>query len=170
MTPASRPTAFSIRPDAAELDALRRELGLVELRKVALEGELRPLGRTDWEFGARLGATAVQTCVATLEPVTTRVETEVTRQYVADFVEPGEGETEMPEDDTIEPLGAYIDPAAVLAEALSLALPTYPRKPDAEPVAYQVTEPGKTPMTDEDTKPFAGLAALRDALDDDGQK
>ena len=33
----------------------------------------------------------------------------------------------MPEDDTIEKLGREIDLAAVMIEALSLALPLYPR-------------------------------------------
>ena len=56
----------------------------------------------------------------------------------------------------------------VLAEALALALPDYPRG-DEEVIGEQVfTEPGKEAMTDEDAKPFAGLAALRDKLTGEG--
>jgi len=83
---------------------------------------------------------------------------------VADYEDPAEDEAEMPEDEAAEPLGTTIDPAQVMAEALALALPLYPRKPDVERVVVDVTEPGKRPMTDEDVKPFAGLAGLRDRL------
>ena len=63
--------------------------------------------------------------------------------------------------------GRGADPV-VLAEALALALPDYPRG-DEEVIGEQVfTEPGKEAMTDEDAKPFAGLAALRDKLTGEG--
>lgn len=70
----------------------------------------------------------------------------------------------MPEDDTIEPLGTWIDPAIIMIEALALALPEYPRKEEAQAETIRVTEPGKKPMTDEEARPFAGLAALKDQL------
>jgi hypothetical protein len=38
----------------------------------------------------------------------------------------------MPEDDTTEALPERLDLSAVMAEALALALPDYPRAPDAE--------------------------------------
>ena len=44
---------------------------------------------------------------------------------------------------------------------------TYPRKADAPAGDARVTEPGKVAMTDADTRPFAGLAALRDKLSGD---
>ena len=72
---------------------------------------------------------------------------------------------EVPEDDTREPLGDVIDPAAVMLEALALAVPPFPRRDDAPvPGATVVTEPGKPPMRDEDARPFAALGALRDRL------
>jgi hypothetical protein len=51
-----------------------------------------------------------------------------------------------------------------MAEALALALPDYPRAPDAELEAGQFAAPGVAPMTDDEAKPLAGLAALRDRL------
>ena len=51
-----------------------------------------------------------------------------------------------------------------MAEALALALPDYPRAPDATLENAQVTEPGIAPMSDEDARPFAALAGLRDKL------
>lgn len=73
----------------------------------------------------------------------------------------------MPEDDETEALGPEIDPAQVMIEALSLALPQYPRKDGAHLEQAIYTEPGQQAMTDDDVKPFAGLAALRDSLKKD---
>jgi uncharacterized metal-binding protein YceD (DUF177 family) len=74
----------------------------------------------------------------------------------------------MPEDDTVEPLEHDIDLNRVLIEALSLALPPWPRRDDAEMGQTTAAAEGTEPLTDEDTKPFAGLAGLRDKLKDDG--
>lgn len=163
----ARATRFDITPSASELDALRDNLGLTDLRKVRFTGEISPLGKRDWHLTARLGATVVQPCVATLEPVTTRVETEVERQYLAEFEDPDEPEAEMPDDDNVEALGTHIDPLAVLSESLSLALPLYPRANGTDPVSLQITEPGKEALRDEDTKPFAALAKLKDSMKPD---
>ncbi|MEO1238284.1 MAG: YceD family protein, partial [Pseudomonadota bacterium] len=129
-----------------------------------LEGRMIPEGQSDWRLEAKLGATVVQTCVVTLTPVTTRIDVPVTRRYLA-YMEPvpDAGEIEMPEDDTIEPLPGAIDLHAVLAEALALALPDFPRAPDASLENHTFTEPGKAPLSDADIKPFAALKALRDS-------
>lgn len=160
------PTRFDLKPDAEACAALARDLGILALRKLRFEGEIRALGKRDWRLTGRLGATAVQACVVTLEPVTTRIDTDVTRTYLADFTEPEEGETEMPEDDTTEALASHIDPAAVMAEALAIALPDYPRKEGAELGEAVFAEDGAEPIRDADLKPFAALAALRDKLKD----
>ena len=70
----------------------------------------------------------------------------------------------MTEDDTIERLGAWIDPAVVMIEALTLAVPDYPRKDDVTLGEAVYTKPGDAPMTEADARPFAGLAGLRDKL------
>ncbi len=158
------PTAFDLRPGAEVLKALAAELGLQGLRKLRFAGQIAAQGRKDWVLTGELGATVVQPCVVTLEPVTTRIDTEVRRTFLADMPEIEAEEVEMPEDDTLEQLGPVIDPAVVMAEALALALPLYPRTPDAALGESVFAEPGVTPMRDEDTRPFAGLAGLRDAL------
>lgn len=163
----STPTPFSIIPDATELAALVETLGLVGLRKLRLEGTVRPLGTADWQLTAKLGATVVQSCVVTLDPVTTRVEADVFRVFLRDYEETDEPEVEMPEDENAEPLGVWINLAAVMEEELALALPAYPRTQEsAEPTTLRVTEPGKTPMTDEQARPFAGLADFKAQLED----
>lgn len=166
-----RETVFDLRPTPDETAAIAEALELQGLRKVRLAGALRPLGKSDWELTAELGATAVQSCVVTLAPVTTRIDEEVRRTYVAGLQMPEADEAEMPEDDETEPLGPVIDLGAVLVESLSLALPDFPRADGAELGETVLTEPGKAPMRDEDARPFAGLAGLREALgksDDEG--
>jgi uncharacterized metal-binding protein YceD (DUF177 family) len=82
------------------------------------------------------------------------------RRYLADWVEPEAEESEVPEDDSVEPLTEVIDAGAVLAEALALALPPYPRAPGAEFGELTAAAPGAEPLTDEKLRPFAGLAEL----------
>ncbi len=168
--PARKPTRFDLSPSAPELAAIAAEIGADSLRKVRLQGELRPLGRTDWELEAKLAATVVQPCVVTLAPVTTRLDEKVERRWLRDMPEPTGEEAEMPEDDTSEPLGAVIDLGVVLTEALALALPLYPRAEGAELEEDAFTEPGKAPLRDEEIRPFAGLASLRDRLANDNDK
>ncbi len=165
--PQNAPTPFELRPGAADLEALKQELDLLGLRKLSFVGKVQAQGKRDWVLIGKLGATVIQPCVITLEPVTTRIETLVHRTFLADWAEPDEPEFEIPENDETEALGPVIDPAAVMAEALSLALPQYPKKDDAALDQNAFTEPGKQAMSDEDVKPFAGLAGLRDALKKD---
>ncbi|MEO9780291.1 MAG: DUF177 domain-containing protein [Sedimentitalea sp.] len=165
--PQNAPTAFELHPGPDTQKALANELGLSGLRKLRFVGEVNAQGRRDWELTGKLGATVVQPCVVTLEPVTTRIDVDVRRLYVADLPDVSEEEVEMPEDDNVERLGKVIDPGAVMAEALTLALPLYPRKDGIEAENATFAEKGIKPMTDDDARPFAGLAELRDALKKD---
>jgi len=47
---------------------------------------------------------------------------------------------------------------------LCLTLPEYPRAEGATLGESIYTQPGEAPMRDEDARPFAGLAALKDQL------
>ena len=167
----TRKQAFRLEPNNDERAQIAEALDLLGLKKLRFEGHVVPDGSTDWTLQAKLGATVVQPCVVTLDPVTTRIDTDVTRRYVRDMPDVGDAsEVEMPEDDALEALPETLDLSAVMAEALALALPDFPRAEGVEPIDISVTEPGKTPMTDEDAKPFAGLAALRDQLKDDSDE
>jgi uncharacterized metal-binding protein YceD (DUF177 family) len=68
-------------------------------------------------------------------------------------------------DETLEPLVRAVDLGAVMAEALALALPAWPRAEGAEIGQRTFARPGTRPMTDEGARPFAGL---RDILSDRG--
>lgn len=158
-----QPFTFLIEPDAEARAALAGELGITQVRKLRFAGALTPEGRADWLLQADLGATVVQPCVVTLAPVTTRIDQTVTRRYLVRWQDPEAGsETEMPEDDTAEPLPEVLDLAEVMAEALALALPDYPRADGADLGEAVFTEPGAEPLTEERVHPFAALAKLKD--------
>ncbi|TDT77281.1 uncharacterized protein DUF177 involved in 23S rRNA accumulation [Litoreibacter halocynthiae] len=163
--PSRKATQISYIPDTDAMAQLAEEMDLSALRKMRLEGTLQPLGNKDWRLEARFGATVVQPCVVTLEPVTTRIEEPVLRQYLSDWQPPTDAEAEMDGDDVSEPLPDAIDIAEVAAEALALAVPRYPRIDGAKLAQTDFTEPGAEAMTDEDVKPFAGLASLKAKLE-----
>lgn len=160
--------AFDLRPEDALREEIAARLDLLGLRKLRFHGSVAPSGARDLKLDAMLGATVVQPCVVTGDPVTTRIDVPVLRAYLAEMEMPTTDEAEMPEDDEAEPLPATIDLAAVMEEALAIALPDWPRAEGVEPIDMTVTEPGVAPMTDEDAKPFAGLKALRDKLSGEG--
>lgn len=166
----TRPTPFALKPGAAEREALAGALGIPVVRKLAFSGVIAPEGPRDLVLEGDLGATVVQDCVVTGAPVTTRIDEAVTRRYLADYSDPVGDEAEMPEDDTAEDLPAVIDLGVVMAEALALALPPWPRAEGVDPIEISVTEPGKAPMTDADVRPFAALKNLRGDADDTGSE
>jgi uncharacterized metal-binding protein YceD (DUF177 family) len=102
--------------------------------------------------------------------VQTRVDTPVSLTYSADY-EFNDDDTivEMTIDETIEPLTDEIDLASIAIEAVAMALPDYPRSQNAQLESAVFSESGIAPMTDEDTKPFASLASLKDKLSKDGK-
>jgi uncharacterized metal-binding protein YceD (DUF177 family) len=156
---------FDIAPSEPEAAALARLLDARAVRKLRFEGRLTPLPRGGWQLDGRLGATVVQTCVVTLEPVTTRVDQPLSRRFLP---EAAAGAAELvispDEDDEVEPLGDRIDLGLVATEALALALPAYPRKPGV--TFGPASADGGAPVIDEsELKPFAALAALRGKLD-----
>lgn len=160
---------FDLAPGSDICAALARDLDLTSLRKLSFRGAISPEGKADFRLDAQLGATVVQPCVVTMEPVTTRIDEAVLRRFLHDWHAPDDrDEIEMPEDDSTEPLPAEIDLIAVLREALALALPDYPRAPGAALAQTDFAADGVTPLSDEDVKPFAALSALKQKLDDPG--
>ncbi|KPQ13895.1 MAG: putative ACR protein [Rhodobacteraceae bacterium HLUCCO18] len=160
------PQHFELRPEAPERALLAEELAINAVRKLRFAGTLEPEGARDWRLVAELGATVVQPCVVTLAPVTTRIDTHVTRGYLADWQEPTGEEAEMPEDDDAEPLPDTVDLMRVLEEALALSLPAFPRAPGVVLGEIEARPPGAAPIeADPAERPFAALAELKKRLD-----
>ncbi|MEM9716154.1 MAG: DUF177 domain-containing protein [Pseudomonadota bacterium] len=156
---------FEIELGKSDLDELIARLDLVKLSKVRFEGRLSPEGGSDIELTATLGATAVQACVVTLAPVSTRIDAKLTRTFTE--IEPAAdsaSEFEFSEDDPEDALPGEFVLLDLLTEALAMELPVYPKAEGAELEQSNFAEPGVEPMTDEDARPFAGLAALKEKL------
>ena len=172
--PNKRTSRYEVLPDAKVRLEIMLALNLIELRKLRFSVEIEPMGKKGWHLSADLGATVVQACVVTTDPVMTRIDDVVARRFVVDWQRPeGGDEFEMPADDTIEELSDIIDIGEIMVEALALALPQYPKVKGAELSEAVFTQPGNVPMKDEDARPFAGLKALREGLtknDETGEK
>jgi len=162
------PTAFEYTPSDAQVAALKERMDLLGLRKMRLTGQIVPEGKADWRLTGHLGVTVVQPCSITLEPVTTRLEEDIARRYTDAYVAPAEGEAEMPEDETLEPLPDAIELFELAEETLALALPAFPRAQGAEAGDIGASPPGAAPDGDAETSasPFAALADLRRKLED----
>lgn len=152
-------------PAAPWRGALIAELELLDLRKTRLEVEIAPVSG-GFTLTGILGATVVQPCVVTLDPVTTRIDVPLARSYLSTLPDPSEEEAEIPEDVNLEPLGPVIDLEALLVEALALALPDYPRADGAELATTAVSMETDTEETPQNPKPFAGLESLKNKLSD----
>jgi len=163
--PKSKNTSFDVKFSDAEMIVIASILSAVSVKKMRIMGNISPSGTKDWILKATIGATVTQTCVVTLDPVQTRVDTPITLIFSADYqVEGGDSVTEMTTDENIEPLTDVIDLATIAIEAIALALPDYPKSPNAQLEVSTFAAKGIKPMTDADTKPFASLASLKDKL------
>ena len=161
---------FDFRPSDEVVGDLMRDLELLSLSKLRLQGRLFALGWRSWVLSAHLGATVVQHCVVSLDPVSTRIDAPVERKFVPlAEIEPiqvsEDEEIEMDQDDIIEPLEAELDLLTILSESLALELPAYPRSKGAVLKTAMFSAAGLAPMSDEDAKPFAELAAFKAKLE-----
>ncbi len=157
--------AFSVTLDDDAITAMNAALGTISLKKFSFSGQIKSMDKGDWVVTGTVGATATQSCVITLEPVKTRIDVPVKRVFVKEFEEADEDSVaEMPDDVEKDPLGTEIDLGLIAQEVIALNLPEYPRADGASLENAQFTKPGNAPMTDDDAKPFAGLAALKDKL------
>lgn len=162
---AHKAISFDEAPTEAEAEAVREALGLRGLRKMRFTGELSPIGKRGWLVEGTLGASITQECVVTLEPVKARIDTEVSLRFLPEAMIEDDTPEDVLEDD-VEALGEIIDLGHVAVEALSLAMPDYPRSEAAELVHVTAEPEGAAPIKEEETKAFAGLAALREKMAD----
>lgn len=155
-----KPTRFNWKPNSKERAYLARALDLQAVNSMSFTGELRPFGKQDFELKAELVADVTQSCVITLAPVPAQISEPVERRYVLGWQEPEADEFEISAEDISEPLPDTIDLRDIAREALSLALPPYPRAQNAELGEAVFAEPGTEAMKDDDLRPFAALASL----------
>ncbi len=164
-TKTPRPIAVEATPDeCADVAAM---LDLKGVKSLSVEAEIAPAGEGVWRVHGGVTAKVVQSCVVTLAPVKAQVEEPFDRIF-SRFAEEDTAidiDIEYDEDDPAEPLGEGVDIGAIAVEALSLGLEPYPRAPGAAFETVSATPPGAEPLSPEATKPFAGLASLKKAME-----
>jgi uncharacterized metal-binding protein YceD (DUF177 family) len=146
------PFCQRITASEAERGALARRFDLLSLDRLEAEVELRREPAGTILLSAAFEAAFTQECIVTLDPVAGEVRERFRLRYGAP-----EAEDEAPasdDDPAFEPLaGDIIDIGEAVAQEFSLALPPFPRVPDA---AIDIEAP-----EDDDGGPFAALAKLR---------
>ena len=153
----SRDNEFDIDPDAAARARIVAEMDLIALPQLRFAGHVRASGADDWALSGKLVAKVVQPCAITLDPVETDISEDVSLIFSPHVTAPDEEEVEMG-DESVEPLGQWIQLGDIALEALALALPVRPIAPGAEMPEEATDDDGAD--EEEARKPFAGLADL----------
>lgn len=150
---------FAVTASPGEREALRRRFDLLAIGGLVATGTVSPGPLpSSLLVEGHLVADAVQTCVATLEPVPEHVEADFRRLFQLGGEEDvAKSEIEIdPLDDLPEPLaGPMLDIGEIVAEELSLSLDPYPRAPGAEDL------PAVHRAGSGEDGPFAALARRR---------
>ena len=134
-----------------DLTRLAHWAGVDEVRSFAAQVELSRLSRTRFAYEAELEADIVQSCVVTLEPVTTHIVRHISRDLHFSprlHAESGELTLAAGDENTPEEIPSLdYDLAAPLLEEFVLSIDPYPRKQGAafEPPAQPV-EPPESPF------------------------
>lgn len=152
-----------IEANEAERQAIASIAGLRDLPRLAASFDLVPAGDGQVLVRGRVQATVGQTCVVTLDPLTSEIDEQVDVTF-APAVEqvPARPDSDEDTEDPPEPIvNGEIDLGSLAAEFLILGLDPYPRKPG---VAF---EPVIQPADPAD-HPFAALATLKNG-DSSGQ-
>lgn len=165
--PQNKPRRFAMRWEQSDLTDHLEVMELRALSKVSIEGDIQAEGGKNWRLTAKVGASAVQACVVTMEDVKTRLDVDITRRYIADFeAHEAEFASEEDLDDEAEPVPEQINLLDLALETVSLNLDDFPRKQGEELDPVLAAPEGVEPLTDDAVKPFAGLAALKAKMED----
>ncbi len=147
------PFRQQIQATADERERLAAQFDLVALDRLTATVTLRRQPGENVLLEAEFEAAFAQNCVITLEPVSDTVLASFSLLY-GPAEEPGAELEPGPDDPTFEALtGDAIDIGEAVAQELSLALPEFPRHPDAPIDAADAAEPVDSA--------FAALARLR---------
>lgn len=157
-----RSESFHLEATAEERVALIDRFDLVDLRELTADLAVRRRRDTGWiAVTGSVRASVVQTCVITLEPVASWVESDIDEVFEIDA---GAGAAEIdldPLSDAPEPLeGDRLDLGDLVAQTLGLALDPYPRAPSA---SLPEAAPETMETTANDTAAVSPFAKLMEA-------
>lgn len=154
---------FTLNAVSDELGQAAAELGVDSVREIAVEGRLSRR-RDIVRLSAKVRAVVVQTCVVSLEPVESVIETELKRSFGTVEVENTEIDIDPLSEDPPEPLENGAVPVGnCVIEQILLEIDPYPRKQGLDFVDIVEEEEDDT-GTGKPESPFAALATLKDKL------
>ena len=161
--------SFHWRCDAINKSQIAKELDLLSVEKIDFKGKISAHGKRKWLLSGKLGATAIQECVVTLEAVKCRIDEKIKRIYIpAEEIPSLEKDdirdVELELDENLEPLTNSLDLSTIALEALALALPDYPRSNNAEYVTRSIGIDDQIVAEENSQNPFAILNTLKEKL------
>jgi uncharacterized metal-binding protein YceD (DUF177 family) len=154
---------FVLNAAPGELAGAADELGVDAVRSIAVEGRLSRR-RDIVRLSGKVSAVVVQTCVVSLEPVESVIETDIKRSFGTVAEETGEIDIDPLSDDPPDPLeGGAVPVGNCVIEQILLEIDPYPRKQGLEFVDI-VEDEDDDDDAGKPASPFAALATLKDRL------
>jgi hypothetical protein len=148
----------TIEAKPEERNTLARFLNVLEIRKLKGKFVLHRWRAQGVLVTGKVEGTVVQSCVVTLEPVSTHFSAAVERTFLPEAmlgrdVDPHELVIDPEGKDPPEPLPHHLDLGAIAAEEMALGLDPYPRKSGA-------VLPGEAILGHPTDNPFSALKGL----------
>lgn len=145
-----------------EREAVARVLDLLACPRLAVTYVLKPIDQNRFSLRGKLNALVEQTCVVTLEPMTTSIEEDFEATFVPpdEIVTPESGAVDIDDEMDPEPIvEGRITVGRIVFECLASAIDLFPRKPGAA-LAWQPGQ-GKDGTDAKADNPFAVLAKIK---------
>lgn len=163
---ATKSNIFRWQGDANNNSKIAEQLSLISVDKLDFRGKISAQGKNKWLLTGKLGATATQKCVVTLEAIKCRVDEKIRRIYVPIEEIPSvekddRRDIKLELDENLEPLTNSVDLSLIAQEILALSLPDYPRSNNTDYVSVSLGEDEKTNERDNQQNPFAILSTLK---------
>ncbi len=151
---------FELGADGTVRASVAKEAAVDAVERLSAVFDLTRLGRDGLRAAGRVRATVRQTCVVSLEPMSTEVDEAIDVAFAPPSAIASGTELEFdPAPAAAEPpeplVNGAIDLGALAVEFLILGIDPHPRKPD---VTF-----APPPVPDAGENPFAALAALKNA-------
>lgn len=143
---------------AQEREQIAQALDLIACKSLTARYAIAPQRQGHFRLTGSIAATVEQSCVVTLEPISSDVAESFSVDYwpESELPAPGGGELDLDDAPDLEPIvGGRIALGRVVFETLAGAIDLFPRKPGA------AFEPPPADGEGQSESPFAALAKMR---------
>lgn len=172
--------AVTFTANEAQRHAIAAALDLAACTRLAVTASIRARAGGRYTLLGRIEADVEQACVATLEPVHTRLDEELAAEFspeedIAKTLPPETDFDPEGEDEPFAMVAGEVDVGQAVYEHLALSIDPFPRREGAEAIAIEKGPSGPPQLRDADApgaadpgkpNPFAALAKLKLHKDD----